>query len=434
MDDWWRSVKGGGTEAPAPNTDQVQIEAQTSAPSGAAVAQPQADQPSQQSLGSSSLAIGQLPPLPEGAGASPTVLRPGQDSRSARQRVEDSFDPSQTLAAKMTVNQQGGGPDAGIFDWKPVDNGSNQFQQFSQALGAKLKGIGALDANGNPDPSKYLQQVYASTVASNMPPAPATTLLSQGLEGQAKFEEQANAFTAGLQKAKGLGQAAVLKAKGDLIDYAKQFGVDTVEQRKSEIPGGTLRDTSKRNETNALLANEKNIEFAADAIAKASQGGVPNVPQLMMAAPQVIRAYATTLNPGQQLNEGNLMEVSGQMYPEIAGPKLVAVAAALGRGLRNNDWSGFDTFANSIDATSPQALLQRMNTLVSESRKLNKISLGSYMTQAEKPKLTEESLGASLGMKSNVGTIKAPIDLSTGAEPAIGQYYIHKGKVMRRDR
>ena len=439
LETWWETLRGKPTAPPEDAAAQVQ--AQTAPPSGGAQLQGAQSVADMGNLGSSSLATAQLPPLPEGAGASPTVLRPGQDARTARQLVEDSYNPANTMAARMaarmgSAQQPTATPD--LFDWKPVDNGSNQFQQFSQALGAKLRGIGALDAQGNPDPSKYLQQVYSSTVMSNMPPAPNPALLNQGLEGMTKYEGEVQAYQAALTKAKGLGEAAVLKAKTDLVEYAKQFGVDTVEQRRSEIPGGMLRDPAKRTEAAALITNQQNIANASHAVESSVDASGPNVSKLMLAAPQVIRAYATALNPGQQLSEGNLLEVAGQMYKELSGPKLIQMAAALGRGIRNNDWSGFKTLADAVDATAPQALYQRMRTLAQEAAKLNQTSLASYVEQpGGKPtpaKLTKETLGEALGIKGKAGTRQAPIDLSTGVEPAIGQYYIHKGKVMRRDK
>lgn len=417
MADWWDKLRGKqSAEEPQPG------------------AEPSTDMGA---IGSSSLATGQLPPLPEGAG-SPATLRPGQDNRSARQMVEDSYKPENTLAARSAPTQQPSEGEASLFEWNAVDNGSNQFQQFSQALGAKLKGIGAVDAQGIPNPSKYLQQIYSSTVMANMPPAPNTALLNQGLEGMSKYEGEVQKYAAEIQKAKGLAQSAVLKAKSDLVDYAKQFGVDTVEQRKSEIPGGMLRDPAKRTEAAALVTNKQNIANAAHAVEAAVDANGPNVTKLMLAAPQVIRAYATALNPGQQLGEGNLLEVSRVMYPDITGPKLISVATALGRGLRNNDWSGFKTISDAIDATAPQALFQRMQTLTREADKLNQISLSSYVTPSGTPKRsTSEALGDAVGIKpkaGKAGTISAPIDLSTGTEPAVGQYYIYKGKVMRRDK
>jgi hypothetical protein len=411
LSDWFNGMKAKAEQPqaqPQAMPDAQQIAAQQAAPSGFATAdQPQAADLGQ--IGSASLATAKDDPF---SGYQEPALAPGQDLRSANQKVEDSYDPAQSM---MGQAQGQAAPEQAspMFQWDPQNDGSNQFQQFGAALSAKL------NAEGYKDPSEFLQATYANAVKANAPPMPNQGLLMLGPEGMSKYQGEMQTYLAGLQKAQGLAGQEVMKAKAGLADFAKQYGVNTVEQRKSEIPGGILSDTSKRNEANALRANAQNIEFAAEAIAKASQGGAPNVPQLMMAAPQVIRAYATTLNPGQQLNEGNLMEVSGQMYPELTGPKLISVAAALGRGLRNNDWSGFDTIANSIDATSPKALLQRMNTLVSESRKLNKISMGSYITQAEKPAspATAPNVIEQIGAKQEAAKVKKAKNAAKPKDP-----------------
>lgn len=422
LSEWWDSIRGRTAEppaAPAVVDQAAQIQAQTAPPSGGAVAE--AETPTDKraalaqylgmDLGESRITLGdqsgQMAPLPEGAGASPTTLRPGQDTRSAAQLVEDSYRPESSLAARMEAKMGGSlQGDEQLFQWNPENNGSNQFQQFAGALGAKLKGLGAIDVQGNPDPSQYLRQVYGATLKANMPPAPNEGLMQGTAEDRVKYYGEWNAYAAGVTKAKGQAEQAVLKAKEDLTTYAKQFGVDTVEQRKSEIPGGILLDPAKRTEAAALVTNKQNIANAAHAVQGAVDENGPNVTKLMLAAPQVIRAYATALNPGQQLGEGNLLEVSRVMYPDLSGPKLITIAAALGRGLRNNDWSGFKTVSDAIDATAPQALYQRMQTLTQEAAKLNQISLGSYIQpeaqQAPQPTTTEK-LGEALGTGKRTG-------------------------------
>lgn len=404
LEEWWTSVRGQPAAAPA--ADQDQVAAQMAAPSGAAVAQEGPSSANMGALGSSSLATMQLPPLPEGAGASPTVLRPGQDMRTARQKVEDSYNPEKNPLARAAGAGGVSGSSPSLFEWSAQDNGSNQFQQFQQALGAKLKSIGATKPDGAPDPGAYLRQVYSATINANMPPAPNTALMTQGLEGMVKYEGEVNAYQAAMAKAKGLAEQAVVKAKDDLAAYAKQFGVDTVEQRKSEIPGGMLRDPAKRTEAAALITNKENIANAAHAVDASMGPNGPNVSSLMLAAPQVIRAYATALNPGQQLSEGNLLEVSRVMYPDLSRPQLVQIAAALGRGIRSGDWSGFSTVANAIDATAPQALYERMRTVAAEAAKLNDISLASYVTGAggaAPAKTNAEKLGDAMGMGKRSG-------------------------------
>jgi hypothetical protein len=426
-------LKGQGnlskTVAAAEPTDQ--IAAQTSAPSGFAQGEQMAPAPTGQEVqvtGQQAQTSGgtQLPEADLSYAQSAQTLVPGEDRRDFLQKFEDSYDPASGMGAQAA--QPLPTQTDPMFQWEPQNDGSNQFQQFSAALNSKLK------AEGYNSPSELLQATYANAIKANAPTMPNEALLMLGPDGLARYQGEMQTYMAGIQKAQGIAGQEVAKVRAGLSDYAKQVGVNTVEQSKSEIPGGLLRDPAKRTEAAALITNQQNVENASEAVKASVDANGPNVMKLMLAAPQVIRAYATALNPGQQLGEGNLLEVSKVMYPELPGPKLIPVVAALGRGLRNNDWSGFKTISDAIDATAPQALYQRMSKLTEEAAKLNQISLASYVKQPEKPKLTKETLGGALGMKAKPGTIKAPIDLSTGVEPAIGEYYIHKGKVMRREK
>lgn len=429
LEEWFAGLRGEKAAAPQPSAEE-QIAAQQAAPPGGAVAQEVPSAANLGSLGSSSLGTMTLPPLPEGAGASPTTLRPGQDLRTARQKVEDSYDPANSPMARAQAAAGAPAGEGGMFDWNAMDNGTNQFQQFQQALGAKLKSIGAVTPDGTPDPGAYLRQIYTATIQANMPPAPNPALMAQGLEGMVKYEGEVQAYQAALTKAKGAAEQAVLKAKDDLAAYAKQFGVDTVEQRRSEIGGGMLMDPAKRTEAAALITNRQNIANAAQAVEASVDATGPNVTKLMLAAPQVIRAYATALNPGQQLNEGNLLEVSRVMYPELSRPHLIQIAAALGRGIRNNDWSGFKTVADAVDATAPQALYDRMRKVAEEAAKLNQISLGSYVTPGARQPAPAESTEEKLGKALGIGKRSGP---KVGDEKTIGGVTgVWDGKTWRR--
>jgi len=376
LSDWFNGMKAKAEQPQAQAQtmpDAQQVAAQQAAPSGFATAdQPQAADLGQ--IGSASLATAKDDPF---AGYQEPTLAPGEDLRSANQKVEDSYNPDASMMGQAQA-QAAPAQASPMFHWEPQNDGSNQFQQFGSALSAKL------NAEGYKDPSEFLQATYANAVKANAPPMPNQGLLMLGPEGMSKYQGEMQTYLAGLQKAQGIAGQEIMKAKAGLADFAKQYGVNTVEQRKSEIPGGLLRDTSKRTEAAALITNQKNVENAAEAVKASVDANGPNVMKLMLAAPQVIRAYATALNPGQQLGEGNLLEVSRVMYPELPGPKLIPIVAALGRGLRNNDWSGFKTITDAIDATAPQALYQRMSKLTEEAARLNQTSLASYMVPAEK--------------------------------------------------
>lgn len=386
LETWWDNLRGNKTEqaaaapqaapAAAPLTPeaQAQVQAQQAAPSGAAQAQEQPSGTAYGQLGSSSLATATLPPLPEGAGASPMVLAPGQDRRTARQLVEDSYRPENSMIAKATGGTAGAAPDESAFEWNAQDNGSNQFQQFASALGAKLKSIGAVDPQGNPDPKAYLKQVYASTVRANMPTPPNPALLSQGLDGQVKYMGELNAFQAGMTKAQGLADQAVLKAKTDLTEYAKQYGVDTVEQAKSEVPGALLSDPAKRNEYSALTTNKTMIPDIVDALNNAKSSA-----EIMMVAPQVFRAASTALNPGQQLSEGNLAEQAAAVFPDLKSasnmPLLVGAIAAALRG----DSKPLTQLIASVNTLTPDALRARLLARMHETSKANDVAISNYI-------------------------------------------------------
>ena len=191
-----------------------------------------------------------------------------------------------------------------------------------------------------------------------------------------------------------------------------------------------LMDPAKRTEAAALITNRQNIANAAQAVEASVDATGPNVTKLMLAAPQVIRAYATALNPGQQLNEGNLLEVSRVMYPELSRPHLIQIAAALGRGIRNNDWSGFKTVADAVDATAPQALYDRMRKVAEEAAKLNQISLGSYVTPGARQPAPAESTEEKLGKALGIGKRGVP---KVGDEKTIGGVTgVWDGKTWRR--
>ena len=304
--------------------------------------------------------------------------QPGPDNRTYTQKIEDSVNynqfrpdagvavtPEAAAAAKKQRDE--------LFQWAPTNDGSQQFQQYDSALKSKLNASGFKDASG------YLQHIYDATYAANMPPKPNRALRMQGREGQIKYQGEQAAYEAGLQKADGAAQAAVLKERATLADFAKQFGVNTVEQNKSELPGGLmLRDHAKRNEAAALITNQDNIAYAKKAVAEAGT----DTTKLSLAYPIVARAYATALNPGQQLSEGNLSEVASALYPDQHLDKQFMTKAllAVGRWFKSgfSDTSGLDQLNNAIEASNPGAISGRIASMAAEAERLNDKTLASY--------------------------------------------------------
>lgn len=265
-----------------------------------------------------------------------------------------------------------GSTDASLFTWAPEDDGTNVYQQYKSALDSQLK------AGGYTDASDYLRKTYDATLRENTPTSPNELQMLLGKEGIAKYGDQRQAYAAAMQIAKGKAEKAVLEARGKLADFAKQFGVNTVEQRKTELPEGmVLRDPAKRNEAAALITNRKTIEFAKEAVRAAGTDGS----KLEMAAPQVIRTYATAMNPGQQLSEGNLAEVAASLYPEFGSnhDMLIKIAGAMMLSFKGDD-SALKGILSKIQALSPTTLQARLSKLANEAEVLNERALSTMVT------------------------------------------------------
>lgn len=361
----------------------------------------------------------------------PTIQVPGPDQRSFNQQVADSLDPSKSVFGTSTDGVRGEVTDSGLFDWKPVDTGTNEFTQFNTALNTQLGSLGYKDA-----PS-YLKSVYDQTLLANTPREPNAALQMQGVEGMAKYQGEVSDYNAGLAKAQGLAQTAVNAERAKLTDMAKQYGVNVIENRKTELGGGKiLRDPAKRTEAQALVTNEKNIEYANEAVRNAGT----NTSKLMLAFPQVARAYATALNPGMQLNEGNLKEVAANMFPENVGNKefIAKIASGLARGFVKNDWSVFDQFGDALEAQAPGALAARMQKLASEAKTLNAKSLQGYVTsrpnheiEKEAPAPTVEPTQAPTPQPSSVPSIP-PVPMSASDIDELEAYHDTRYKLAQK--
>lgn len=299
----------------------------------------------------------------------PDVFAPVEDSRSWYQKLEDSYDPSKAAGAGMasaSVPEQGNS----LFAWNPTNEG-NQFRAFNDALSAKL------NAAGISSPSEYLQRVYQAGFKANLPAPPNQALLGQGYEGVVKYNQQLAEYQAGIQKAQGAGEKAVMDARDKLESMAKEYGTSTVEDRKSYVGQGyILRDASKRDVANALLVNRDNINHAVKSVDSA---GLDKT-KLTLALPQLVRAYATSLNPGQQLSEGSLAEVTAMALPELADKKDMIRNLAVGifNAMRGKT-DVLQDIANGADAQTAAALRSAMTRIAGELPGLNEKALGNYV-------------------------------------------------------
>lgn len=261
--------------------------------------------------------------------------------------------------------------------WEPKDDGSNEYRQFKTALDSQLKSLDMKSA------SDYLQKIGENTYKQNLyVPNQMAWMTKEGKIDYSAMGAEIAKVKDSDQKARAKAEEAIQKAKDSLMETAKKYGVDTVEGRKLDIENYKLRDSSKRTEAASLITNKQNISNAKAAIKDA---GVDTT-KLALAAPQVIRAYATALNPGQQLSEGNLIEVSKVLYPDMASkPEFVAkLAGGLMRGIKDDDWSVFDQLTNYVDAGAPTKVAARMAKIASEAAVLNEKNLDNYVISQEK--------------------------------------------------
>lgn len=305
--------------------------------------------------------------LPPPAEADPFTPEP--PPRTWWQEFSDSYNP-QAMGGGIGSSADAMQQDAGLLQWAPKDD-SNQFRKFSSALQAKLNAGGFKDAND------YLGKVYQSVFDANMPSQPNQALLFLGAEGMAKFRQQEADFKAGIQKARGLAQQKVLEAREKLESAAKEYGSSTVEDRKSYVGQGyILRDASKRDVANALLVNRDNINHAVKSVDSA---GLDKT-KLTLALPQLVRAYATSLNPGQQLSEGSLAEVTAMALPELADKKDMIRNLAVGifNAMRGKT-DVLQDIANGADAQTAAALRSAMTRIAGELPGLNEKALGNYV-------------------------------------------------------
>lgn len=316
--------------------------------------------------------MGTLPPPPMREDTPKPAVEGWFDefARNVQPIQADAISGDDTAAAAQRASD--------ITSWAPKNDGTNEYRQFASALQTNLRAL------GYPDASTYLQQVYTQELQANTPPQPNPALRLLGREGMVKYQSEVAAYQAQLQQARGKAEAKVLEARDNLTKMARQYGVDTVDQRKSELPGGlVLRDQARRGEAAALITNAQNINLSKADLAHAGTDGA----KLMLVAPSIIRAYTTALNPGQQLSEGNLKESAMKLFPEFGGSEQLTGKAVLALALymKDDDRSGIDALMSTVSQSSPIKLRARLERMVDEANKLNNTTLSSYTTGRVRP-------------------------------------------------
>ena len=332
----------------------------------------------------------------------PTPPTP-KDTRSFEQRVADTFNPPSglfdTMGGGAGAASAAGKDDDPLLVWNPENDGTNEYAQYKTALDSALK------SNGFDDASSFLKHIKDSGMLANMPREPNRGLLQLGKEGRSKYMGELADYKAGIAKAEGLAKQSVMEERRKLADFAKQFGANVVDTRKTELDDKyILRDPAKRTEAQALITNRETIKYVQEAVKSAGN----NTAKLKLVFPQLARAYATAANPGMQLNQGNLQEVAEGMFPESIGNKefIARVTAGIARGLVNKDWSMFQQFGDALEAQAPGALAERMNKLAAETQHMNETTLRGYVRERQQ-KQPDASVPASIPKQSGTDKLSA---------------------------
>lgn len=297
--------------------------------------------------------------------------------------------------------------DPSLFSWEPQNDGSNAYTQYKNAQDSWLK------SSGFQSTEDYLRKTYDSVLSSNMPTAPNPGLLALGREGVAKYKGEQASYLAGLNQAKGKAENAVLEARGKLTETAQKYGVSTIDQRKTEVPGNKiLRDSSKRDTYSSLDGNFLTIKQGRDHLKKAGE----DYAELLLAAPTVIRGYTTATSPGMQLSEGNLHESAMKLYPEFGSDSemMTKFASALYMAVVKDDSSLLESYAKKAEQMTGKSLKKRLEAMSIESEDLNKRAIRNYIIDApreqaeeqpvERPSLPTTPMPESTGPSTGTGT------------------------------
>lgn len=369
------SVDEAGPEQMSNNltpAQQEQVRLQQQAPSGAAVQSTQQTTPLDVGVGNLSVpSVNSLEPTTE------TSYIKLPDNRSYLSRAEDMPLRGELLDPLTGADSKTETVDDSKFKWTPVNAGNNQYTQFADGLRLKLQAYGltktkedgTYDVEGNA--SDYLKNVYDSTLQKSITaPQPNPTQLQLGPAGRAKYNEERLKYNADVARARGEADAAVIAAKEGLSQYAKEQGVNTVEDRKTQLTGNVR--VKNEADFDAASALAENRGFTRKILADIDAAG-DNVATLTSILPQLARGMATAWSPGQQITDGNLKENVGTLYnglrTENGQPVDESVKTALARLFMSGgkDTGGFQDLTNRLDATSVQVLKQRMESAAKEA-------------------------------------------------------------------
>lgn len=327
--------------------------------------QPQTDVPRPAGVPDMSMLVAPMPDIPEAdmqMYRDQVVVPP--DRRTFDEAAGDIYSAT-PMAGSIEASQasESGVPgiDPAWMQWDPQDDGSNVYRQNKAALDNHLKMQGLLDANTLL--RRVTESAYKQAMGNAVPPNPAL----YGIDRK-EFLKMQSEFVAKQRGAVGTAMKANQDLRSQFGDVVRKYGDATVDQRKTEMPGGYLRDESKRDQASALATNKQTLEHVRGYLLDAVDMSNPSNPKvnaakLMFAVPQLAAAMATTRNPGQQPSVVSLNEQIMSLIPELKNVQDVQDKMAMAgtrwllSGLK--DASGFTSIFQELDAINPLQLANR---------------------------------------------------------------------------
>lgn len=282
------------------------------------------------------------------------------------------FGGVQTQGAQAPASERAKDP---VFAWAPQDDGSNAYRQYATALDSQLK------ANGFASAPDYLMSVYDSTYPQFVKPVPPAALMATP-EGKIKYQAMMAEHQQSKVEADARARQAVLAERKALTDAAKQYGttiIDDLKTQTGDVSDQILLDPTQRNAYNAL----RGVQRVAPHIEKQLQEATDWV-AIQTTLPAIVRLSVAATNPGQQVNEGAILEnsqrLASKMGFELNGSNAPAFVASLVAAFRG-DGKPLTQMLSGLASSTPDMIKARGLALIREANDLATSSIPRYATR-----------------------------------------------------
>ena len=308
-----------------------------------------------------------------------------------------------SLTNPMGLSQPGSEPsDSSIFNVDLKDDGTNEYRQYKTALDSKMQSMGFANA------SEWLKGVHDQTLKINAPQEP-NPLAFTGNDGGAKeFGEQMMKYAQGQIQAKGKAEEAVMKAKESLAEFAKVYGVNTVEKNALMLDDTTqLRDKSYRVQARSLKDNL----FAISKLQTQLKEAGTDKTKLAALVPTMAVVAATSRNPGQQPSEFSIEEVKQGLAGLNLGISEKDLQSAAGSVLTwfLGGMRGPNPVQQAVDKatfSNPDAFINRMKHALTEYKELSQKGLDKYTFKTTSTNETEDLKNQILDLQKQLEDMK----------------------------